>query len=132
GEARKRLGALMSQSLARREPQNPQARLDAEYQKAFRAPLVIVVGATIQENPKVPDIEQIIATGAAAQNMLLAAHAMGFGGFWRTGGLAYDPEVKKAFGFSDKDALVAVLYIGSIAHAGKPRQTDLETVTRRW
>src|SRR5262245_52741909 len=68
GDARKRMGELMAQSLARREPHTPQVKLDSEYTKAFRAPLVIVVGATVQENPKVPDIEQIIATGAAAQN----------------------------------------------------------------
>src|SRR5437870_3597541 len=66
GDARNRLGELMAQSLARREPQTPQSKVDSEYNKAFRAPLVIVVGATIQDNPKVPDIEQIIAAGAAA------------------------------------------------------------------
>ncbi len=35
---------------------------------------------------------------AAAQNILVAAHALGFGGFWRTGNAAYDNEVKAALG----------------------------------
>ena len=45
-------------------------------------------------------VEQIISAGAAAQNILVAAHALGFGGFWRTGPAAYDDGVKaleKAF-----------------------------------
>ena len=35
-------------------------------------------------------IEQLLAAGAATQNILLAAHAMGFGAMWRTGDGAYD------------------------------------------
>ena len=69
---------------------------------------------------------------AAAQNMLVAAHAMGLGGFWRTGPLAYDPEVKAAFGIEPADAIVAILYVGSVGVPGKARQMDLESVTRRW
>ena len=43
-------------------------------------------------------VEQIVAAGAAAQNMLLAAHAMGLGAFWRTGPSAYDAGVKVGLG----------------------------------
>ena len=132
GESRKRLGEIMAQSVAQHEPDAPESKLDTARKKALRAPLIIVVAATVRENPKVPDIEQIIAAGAAAQNMLLAAHAMGFGGFWRTGPLAYDPEVKRAFGLAQNDAIVAMLYIGSVGHPGKPRDVDIESVTTRW
>jgi nitroreductase len=132
GEARTRLGELMAQSLQRREPAIPEDRRAAERKKALRAPTIIVVAAAIRDNPKVPDVEQVIAAGAAAQNMLVAAHAMGLGGFWRTGDFAYDAEVKRAFGFAETDAIVAVLYIGSVGNPGKPRQVDIEPVTQRW
>ena len=36
--------------------------------------------------------------GAATQNLLLAAHALGYGTFWRTGALAYDRGVMDALG----------------------------------
>ncbi len=132
GEARTRFGELMAQSLRRREPTAPEAKLDAERKKALRAPVIVVVAAVIRENPKVPGVEQIVATGAAAQNMLVATHAMGLGGFWRTGPFAYDAEVKKAFGLTATDAIVATLYIGSVGHPGKPRHVDVDLVTRRW
>ena len=45
---------------------------------------------------------------------------------------AYDAEVKKTFGLSATDAIVAVLYIGSVGHPGKPRRVDLDTVIMRW
>src|SRR4051794_9365488 len=88
GEARHRLGDLMARSIARREPGAAEQKIETERKKAFRAPLVIVVAAVVQDAPKVPAIEQVVAAGAAAQNMLLAAHAMGLGGFWRTGPLS--------------------------------------------
>jgi nitroreductase len=132
GDSRGRLGDVMAQSLQRREPAITQDKLDAERKKALRAPTIVVVAAVLRDNPKVPEVEQIIAAGAAAQNMLVAAHAMGLGGFWRTGPFAYDAEVKKAFGLSATDAIVATLYIGSVGHPGKPRRVDLDTVTVRW
>ncbi len=132
GEARVRLGELMAQSLQRREPDAPAGKLDAERKKPMRAPLVLVVAAAVKENPKVPDIEQIVAAGAAAQNILVAAHALGLGGFWRTGANAYDPQVKRALGFTDQDAIVGFIYLGSVGLAGKAAPSDIGAVTRRW
>ena len=132
GEARKRLGEVMAQSLKRREPEAPEGKLDAERKKPLRAPLVVVVAAAVTENPKVPGIEQVIAAGAAAQNMLVAAHALGLGGFWRTGATAYDPEVKRALGLAKQDAIVGFIYIGNVGLAGKAVPANPAEVTRRW
>ncbi|HTZ80513.1 MAG TPA: nitroreductase [Stellaceae bacterium] len=132
GEARARFGELMAQSLKRREPDAPQGKLDSERKKAQRAPLVVIVAAMVKENPKVPDIEQIVAAGAAAQNMLLAAHALGLGGFWRTGPIAYDAAVKRELGFDDADTIVGIIYLGSIGLPGQAKPADVAAVTRRW
>jgi nitroreductase len=132
GDARRRLGDLMMQSLERREPTIEPARLNSERDKSMRAPLIMAVAAAVRANPKVPDIEQIVAVGAAVQNMILAAHALGFGAFWRTGPAAYDSEVKEALGFSASDALVGFIYLGSIGKAGKVSPADLGGVTRQW
>ena len=40
----------------------------------LRAPMIIILAADIKEHPKVPEIEQIISLGAAAQNILLGIH----------------------------------------------------------
>ncbi len=132
GEGRARFGEVMAQSLKRREPGAPEGKLEAERKKPLRAPLVVVVAAAVRDNPKVPDIEQVVAAGAAAQNMLVAAHAMGLGGFWRTGATAYDPEVKRALGLGEQDAIVGFIYLGSVGIAGKAVPAETAAVTRRW
>jgi nitroreductase len=45
--------------------------------------------------------------------MLLALQAQGFSSIWRTGDPAYDPEVKRAFGLRESDAIVGFLYVGT-------------------
>jgi len=132
GAARDRLGEVMEQSLRRREPDAPAGKLEAERKKALRAPVIVVVAAAIRENPKVPEVEQIVAAGAACENMLLAAHALGFGGFWRTGPVAYDAEVRRALDFADGDRIVGIIYLGSIAIPGQPKPAETAAVTRRW
>jgi nitroreductase len=132
GDARRRLGDLMMQSLERREPTIEPTKLNSERDKSMRAPLIIAAAAAVRAHPKVPDIEQIVAVGAAVQNMILAAHALGFGAFWRTGPAAYDFEVKEALGFSASDALVGFIYLGSIGKAGKVSPVDLGGVARQW
>jgi len=132
GEARNRLGEVMAQSLKRREPDAPEGKLDAERKKPLRAPLMVVVAAAVRENPKVPDVEQVVAAGAAAQNMLVAAHALGLGGFWRTGAPAYDIGVKRELGLGEQDVIVGFIYLGSVGVAGKAVPAETAAVTRRW
>lgn len=114
GEARQALGQLMADALARREPDAPEALLEKEQGKAFRAPLIVVVAARPIDSPKVPEIEQIVACGAAATNILVAAYALGFGGVWKTGAPAYDDGIKKGLGLLATDHIVGFLYLGSV------------------
>ena len=53
------------------------------------------------------------AFNMAAQNIMLAAHALGYGAMWKTGDPAYDPRVKRALGLEESDAIVAFLYLGT-------------------
>lgn len=132
GAAREKFGALLAESLQRREPMAPAGKLEAERKKALRAPLIVVVAAAVQAGAKVPEIEQVVAVGAAAQNMLVAAHALGFGGFWRTGATAYDPVVKRTLGLAETDAIIGFLYLGTTKTPGAPRPNDASSVTCRW
>jgi nitroreductase len=131
GAARERLGELMAAALARRAPDVAASALDGERAKALRAPTIVAVGAALRPNPKVPDIEQVVAAGAACQNMLLAAHALGLGAFWRTGPAAYDAGVKAGLGFDEGDAIVGFLYFGAPAGVPPERPVDVAALTRR-
>ena len=132
GDARKRFGEVLAQALRSRAPATEEKFLQAERDKPLRAPLLIVVAAAVQDNPKIPEIEQVVSAGAAAQNMLVAAHALGFGGFWRTGAPAYDAQVKQALGLKPNDTLVGILYIGKVGAAGPAKAPDPSGVVAEW
>jgi nitroreductase len=132
GEARNRFGTVLEEALRRREPAVTERVLQAEREKPLRAPLIVIVAASVREDSKVPAIEQQLCAGAAAQNMLIAAHAQGFGGFWRTGAPAYDAYVKEALGLKPADAIVGFLYLGNVAAQGPAKQPDASGVVKEW
>ena len=133
GGAREMLGEVLADALRRREPNVAEAALVKERGKPMRSPLIIVVAARIREHRGVPPVEQIVAGGAAAQNLLVAAHAQGYGGFWRTGPAAYDDAVKQALGLRSEDAIVGFLYLGTPASAPQaPPPIDVTAHMTTW
>jgi nitroreductase len=117
GDQRRQFGEMLAASARRRVPGLSDGDLQRERDKALRAPLIIVVACRIVPGTKVPAIEQILAAGAAAQNILLALHSLGYVAAWKTGEAAYDTEVKKALGFAADDHLVGFIYTGGGAGA---------------
>lgn len=114
GEARRRLGEIFADALCRRDPLADAAAREKELGRPMRSPLIVAVCAEVVENnPKVPVVEQIVTVGAAAQNMLNAAHAMGYAAIMLTGKNAHDPYVKRALGLQPKDEIVGFLYFGT-------------------
>ena len=124
GSQRLRFGEMLAESAARRVPALSAGDLQRERDKAMRAPLILLVACRIVRGTKVPDIEQVLAAGAAAQNILLALHALGYAAAWKTGEAAYDPEVKRALGFAADDHIVGFIYtgggVGATSAPGKP------------
>jgi nitroreductase len=124
GDQRKKLGEILAASALRRVPGLSEGDLERERGKALRAPLIILVACRIVPGTKVPAIEQLMAAGAAAQNILLALHALGYAAAWKTGEAAYDTEVKKSLGLAADDHVVGFVYTGGGAGAtlatGKP------------
>lgn len=119
-DKRQGFGEVLAASLKRREPDAPPEALARERQKPLRAPLILVVAARLKPSDKIPEIEQIVSAGAAAQNVMLAAHALGFGAMWRTGAPAYDPEVKRACGLDPNDIIIGFIYLGTRAGGSSP------------
>lgn len=89
------------------------AKAQKERTKLGRAPLVVVVAAARQSSEKISWTDQRDAAVAAAQNILLAAHSLGYGAIWRTGDPCEDEYVKKALGLTPEDAIIGFLYIGT-------------------
>ena len=113
GEARHRLGELFAQVAAGGETTLDEEALAKIRSKPLRAPLIIVVAVRLQVHPKVPEIEQYLSAGASAHAMLLAAHAQGFAGIWRTGAMAFNRELMRGLGLAENEHIVGFLYLGT-------------------
>jgi nitroreductase len=97
-----------------RPPPPTEDQLRVERDKIWRSPTVVIVGCAVdRSNTKIPEVEQVLAAGAAAQNLMLAAHGLGYGVMWKTGLAAYDAGVKKAVGLQADDHIVAIMHLGT-------------------
>lgn len=83
--------------------------------KLERCPTLVVVSAVLAGDP-VQDEEDLHATAIAAYIVLLAAHAGGLAGYWRTPGLLRAEPGRAAVGLPAEERFVALL------HLGHPRQ----------
>jgi nitroreductase len=119
-DQRARFGEVMADSLRRRDPNATDQDLQRERDKAFRAPTIVAVAAKVRRGHKIPEIEQIASASAAAQTIMLAAPALGYGAVWKTGAPAYDPDVKTALGLEPTDELIGFLYIGTRTGGSPP------------
>lgn len=133
GAARARFGELLAGHLARTQPAASAESLQRERDKAFRAPLIIVVAAHVNEAiTKIPSIEQILSAGVAAGNIMLAAVALGYNAMWKTGGAAYDPEVRQSLGLGSSEAIVGFLYVGTEAAKPSVARGEWRDLVREW
>jgi nitroreductase len=83
--------------------------------KLERCPTLVVVSCQLSGDP-VQDEEDLLATAVASYIVLLATHARGLAGYWRTPGLLRGEEGRAAVGLPDSERFVGLL------HLGHPRQ----------
>lgn len=83
--------------------------------KLDRAPTLVVASVKLTGDP-VQDEEDVAATSVAIYIVLLAAHARGIAGYWRTPAVLRDPAGRAAVGVPDDERVLALI------HLGQPRQ----------
>lgn len=116
GDSRKRLAEVFVAAKLRRFPDAPAVLLERERDKALNAPTLLVISAQLRTDlPEIPPYEQLIAVGAAVQNLLLGAHGFGYGASLLSGEKARDPFVRSQLGLLPDEILVGFLSIGTIA-----------------
>lgn len=109
GEALGELGDAWAKGDEREGKRDPSKSRD----KALRAPVIIaVIEKPHTHNRKVIEREEHYATGAAIQNMLLAAHDMGLGAMIRTGPAAEMPEVREYLEVREDEHIAGLIYLG--------------------
>jgi nitroreductase len=79
--------------------------------KLERAPTLVVATARQTGDPT-QDREDLLAGGVAAYIVLLAAHARGLAGYWRTPAVLRDPNGRRALGIGDGEEVLGLLHLG--------------------
>jgi nitroreductase len=129
---REELARLLREALAAEDDGAPAAKYaKADEFARYAGQLVVLISAPV-ENHKIAVWEQELSCGAAAMNLLLAAHALGYVGGWLTGWQAYSEVVRRAF-CAPGERIAGFMFIG---HPGReleerPR-APLATVWRPW
>ncbi len=129
GEGRKRFGDILAEVL---EGEGERSRqIEEERGRFLRAPVVIGVISAAREMHKIPVWEQELSAGAVCQNILIAAHALGFVGNWVTEWYAYHPAVKEKMGLKPGERVAGFIYIGTAAEKleERPRPEMKKIVT---
>lgn len=132
GEAKRVFGERLA-ALAARNPQLSDAKREKERTRYDFAPLVLVVVAQLHEDSKVPPIEQQTAAACVAYNLLLGAHALGYGAQWLTGWAAYDAEVAALLRLGGNERVVGFVHIGTpLIDAPDRERPAVEEVLSTW
>ena len=107
------LGELFADAKRRKDPDCSVADLERERDRAARAPGLVAVVACIDCNCDIPEHEQFISVGAAVQNLLLVAHAFGYGARLVSGAKTRDRQLCTGLGLKTTEELVGFICIGT-------------------
>lgn len=112
-DARAAFGKKLAEIYAAANPDSSEKLLGFQADLLMRAPTVIAVISTAEEHAKIPQWEQVMSVGAACQNILVAATALGFGAQWLTEWYGYNEQVKQLLGAKPEHRIAGFIYIGS-------------------
>lgn len=107
-------------------------RLELEALESFaRSAPVLVTLVYLRRESAIPGWEQKLSAGAAAQNLLLATHALGYVGNWLTGAPAFLPGIADALGVPG-GRVAGFFFLGTPSRPleERPRPVLAEIVTR--
>lgn len=119
GESLQRLGDVFVAASRAENPALADADIDRLRKMPLRAPMIVVAITAFRDDPKVPRDEQVLSTGAAVQNFLVALHAQGYASMWRTGPLAVNRDVCAALGLAAHEEIAGFIYAGTAAAEGR-------------
>jgi nitroreductase len=117
---RHRLAEVFALALVDRDPGATLEQIEAARAKAHRAPLLLVAIACLgPREPDIPPLERMVSMGAAIQNLLLGAHAMGFGAGLTSGQAMASERLRALCGLAEGEVAVCCVNIGTVGrHKG--------------
>lgn len=121
-DQRHRLADVFARALTDRDPDATETQIASAREKAHRAPMLLVAIACLApREPDTPALERVVSMGAAIQNMLLGAHALGFGSGLTSGKAMASSRLRDLLSLVEGEEPVCCVNIGSVAR-NKPRE----------
>lgn len=133
-DKRELLAEVFALALQDRDPDASPEQIDNARDKADRAPfLMLAITRLVGSNPKrdvkrvepgelvVTDAERQVSLGCAIQNMLLTAHAMGFGSGLTSGQAITSPRLRGLFNLFEYEIAVCFINIGTVTKSKPTR-----------
>jgi len=148
---RERLGRAFGTALLLRDPGATPQQLDQAREKAHRAPFLMLAIARLGDAsrgpgqaassapmsadhhaPEVSDAERLVSLGCAIQNIVLSAHAAGFGTGLTSGQAMTAAPLRELFGLQEHEHAVCCINIGTVAthKAGRVRPVVADYVSQ--
>lgn len=115
-ERRSALANTFALALIDRDPGASLEQIEAAREKAYRAPLLMLVVAKLGDcEPAIPVLERMVSVGCAVQNMLLSAHSMAYGSSLTSGQAMRSPRMHQLFRLTDGEEAVCFINIGTVS-----------------
>jgi len=132
GDARLEAGARIAAAFQADHPDATPEQVAFERRRLAHAPLVIAVVSRAGPHVKIPEWEQVLSAGAAAMNLVIATHALGYAAKWITEWYAYDRRVLDALGLAAHERIAGFIHIGrsALPPEDRPRPALADIVSR--
>lgn len=133
GDARAKAGDAIADAFRADKPDATEEQIAIERKRLSHAPLVIAVVSRAAPHAKIPEWEQVMSAGAAAMNLVTAAHTLGFHANWLTQWYAYDRRVLAKLGLAPNEKIAGFVHIGKAQKAPEDRpRPDLDQIVTRF
>ena len=129
------LGEFSAELFRRENPDATAVQVVYERERPQRSPVLLVVTFHPNEKKlaKIPEVEQLLSTGAVCQNMLIAIQALGYNAQWLTDWPAYHTEIRRFLGHNERTQIVGFIHIGTAVSPPKERpRPEFGAVVSDW
>jgi len=114
-ERRHLLAEAFAEALVERDGEATEVQKQEARAKAYRGPFLALMLARLDPDlgPTHPQ-ERMISAGCAIQNMLLTAHALGFGAGLSSGRALYSRQIRALFGLNAHEQPLCFMTLGTV------------------
>ena len=117
-EARAALGDAFAAALRLRDAAAAPEQIEQAREKAGRAPLLLLAVARLRDgDDEIAPHERIVSAGCAIQNVLLMAHALGFGASLTSGKALQSAPLRALFALGEHEQALCFVNIGTPGRA---------------